>query len=102
MPFQVYEKPCKNCLFTGDRVISPKRAGEMIKSCLENDQFFVCHCSSMQGGDVCCRKFFDTQGDKISVIRMAKGFEMVDFIPLPKSEKLPTYKQMDEKLKNRR
>jgi len=67
--FKVYKKPCVNCLFTADRIVSPNRAAEVIKDSIKSQTHFVCHKSSMgddkNGDQVCCRKFYDEIGDTI-------------------------------------
>ena len=37
---QIFNKPCKNCLFSKDRIVSQERANEIINDCVTNGKFF--------------------------------------------------------------
>lgn len=90
--FRVYKQPCKECLFTKDRIVSSKRAGKLLKKIRKEDTHFVCHQASMRGEMVCCRKFFDTQDT--TPIQLAKRFEamghsVIDWVEQPDPEEDP-------------
>ena len=45
---KICEKKCDECLFTKNRLVSVERAKELILECLENDQYFICHKSTLK------------------------------------------------------
>lgn len=93
--FQVYQDKCQNCLFTQDRIVSSKRAKDIIQDCKDSDTHFICHLSTMENnGNICCRGFFDTVGDDIAKIQIAKRLGAVEFIETPDSEKLLPYRDL--------
>ena len=94
MSFKVYKTPCQNCLLSKDAIVSPKRRREIIQSCATEQTHFICHKSSMEGGNVCCRTFYDQMGNVTQMIRIAQRLRAVEFVDLPDGEKLPTYKEM--------
>jgi len=53
MKFQVYKKPCKNCLFTKDRIVSKERKEEIVEECIKENTHFICHKSTK----ICCSSF---------------------------------------------
>lgn len=90
--FKVYNKPCKNCLFTSNRIVSKKRADSLVNKCLSNDSYFVCHNSSMEGESTCCRKFFDIHKFDSLVTRMAQMSGIVKMVDQENDEMLPPCK----------
>ncbi len=80
---EVYEQQCENCLLSPDRLVSSSRAKEYLDHTLSNDSFFICHKSSINGGNVCCRAFYDTFGRDTVVVRLAMMLDLVKFVPLP-------------------
>jgi hypothetical protein len=82
--FKVCKEPCAQCLFSKNRIVSAKRVKEILTECKRRDIHFVCHKSSMEGGDVCCRTFFDTQNSQM--IRIAERLNMVEFVDPTKEE----------------
>jgi hypothetical protein len=78
MAFQVCEKPCDQCLFSKDRIVSAKRVREILSDCKRKDTHFVCHKASIAERDVCCRTFFDTRNSQM--IRIAARLNMVRFV----------------------
>lgn len=90
---KVYKNKCKNCLFTQDRIVSSERAKEIIQECKASNTHFICHLSTMENsGNICCRGFFDTEGDEVAKIQIAKRLELVEFVETPESDKLPPYR----------
>lgn len=76
--FQVMEKQCDACLFSKDRIVDGARVAEILKGCKESGTHFICHKASLEGKNVCCRVFYDTQ-DTL-VIHMAKMLGRVVFV----------------------
>ena len=91
---KVYSEPCKNCLLSKDRIVSGPRAKQIIKDCAKDRTHFICHKASIEGEDICCKTFFDTLGHLSKNIQFAKWLDVVQVIPQPDSEKLPTHKEM--------
>jgi len=50
----------------------------------------------MKGEDVCCRTFYDKMGHISQSIRMAERLRVVEFVDQEDTEKLPTYKEMND------
>jgi hypothetical protein len=99
MGFKVYEKCCQNCLLSPDAIVSPERVTQIIGDCAQNDNHFTCHKASMEDKDICCRRFYDEFGHVGKLLRMAKHWNVVEFIPQPDSEKFTSYKELNEKSK---
>lgn len=86
--FRVHAKQCKNCLFSKDRLVSPKRMQQIIRECVQKQSYFICHCDTEHGeenaeGGVCCRGFFDSMGQVSQMIRIATRLNMIRFVDLP-------------------
>lgn len=91
--FQVYQERCKNCLFSQHTIVSSERVKEIIKECQDNQTHFICHVSTLENnGNICCKGFYDTLGDKIDKIQIAKRLGLVSFVELPETEKLPPFR----------
>ena len=88
---KVYKQPCKNCLLSKDRIVSGKRAKEIIKGCVQERTHFICHKASMNSEDVCCKTFFDTLGHVSKNIQFAKWLGVVKEVDLPDGDALIPY-----------
>ena len=91
---KVYAEPCKNCLLSPDRIVSSKRAKQIISECAKDQTHFICHKASIDGKDICCKTFFDKLGHLSKNIAMAKWLDVVTVVEQPEAEKLPTAKEM--------
>ena len=91
--FKVYDKPCKNCLMSKDRIVSGERAKDIIKDCAQNQTYFICHKSSIEGGEVCCRNFFDKLSHLSKLATFAKGVGAVEQVQQTESKKLTPYNE---------
>lgn len=88
MGFYVCAAQCSECLFTDQRIVSGRRAADVIRSATAGDRFFECHKHSLRAGvaapsdtHVCCRAFYDRMGDQVWPIRYARmtgGIVLVD------------------------
>lgn len=96
---KVYETTCKNCLLSPDSIVGPARRKEIIKDCVASQRHFICHKASMEGEDVCCRTFYEQLGHVAQNIRIAERLNLVEFVPQTDTEKLPTWKEIQQKLK---
>ena len=95
MGLKVFKEYCKNCLLSEDRIVSSKRAKEIIKDCSENQTHFICHKATMNGDEeIVCSKFFNTIGYKSQMVRIAQRLNALSFVEQSDTEKLPTYKEM--------
>lgn len=98
MGFKVYKRPCKNCLLTKNRIVSPERAGEIVSDCVQKQTHFVCHKSSMEGDEgVCCKKFYEEYGGAIQMARIAERLNMIEMVEQPDSERLITWEEIESK-----
>ena len=80
----VYKKPCKECLFSDNAIVDPKRKLEVLESCFKKDTWFICHKSSLEGGSTCCKGFFDRHRADVKDLRIASYFSLVEFVDLPR------------------
>lgn len=78
--FEVMKKRCDQCLFGANKIVSEKRKLGILRDIRENGGFFICHKSTIQGGDACCRGFFDEEGEGSRTVKMAKSLGVVKFI----------------------
>ena len=98
---KVYKTSCKNCLLSKDRIVSPKRAKQIIKESTEDDSYFICHKSSMNGGEVCCNRYYHEIGDKSGKIEIlnqlnevANG-QIIEFVEQENNEKYTPYLELN-------
>lgn len=80
----VYERCCRECLFSANKIVSDVRKAEVIASA--GDGHFTCHKASLIGEDVCCRGFYD-RGLSLAA-RLATILGLVEFVPLPSAGQL--------------
>lgn len=75
---RVCRKRCDQCLFSSARIVDEERAEQVVADCLETGTHFICHKATVRdGGNVCCRGFYDRHGDDSLVIRLAREFDVV-------------------------
>lgn len=82
--FQVCSQKCSECLFTKNKIVSDDRRKEIIDECLKlaNETFFECHKATLQNKHVCCKGFYDTYGDRVTIIQLAERLNFIDFIDI--------------------
>lgn len=100
MGLKVFKQCCKNCLLSEDRIVSSKRAKEIIKDCTENQTYFICHKATINNEEVVCSKFFHTIGYKSQMVRIAQRLNALEFIEQSDTEKLPTFKEISTRKKS--
>jgi len=98
---KIYNECCKNCLLSPDRIVSGKRAKEIVKDCVRKQTHFQCH-KSPEGEDIMCKGFFDSFGHYSQMVRIAERLKMLKYVPQPDGEKLPTYLEMSRKNKSKK
>ena len=95
MGLKVFKECCKNCLLSEDRIVSSKRAKEIIKDCLRSQTHFICHKATINDNEeVVCSKFYNTIGYRSQMVRIAQRLNALEFVDQEDTEKLPTYKEM--------
>ena len=95
MGLKVFKECCKNCLLSDDRIVSSKRAKEIIKDCAERQTHFICHKATMnENEEIVCSNFFNKIGHKSQMVRIADRLNALEFVEQLDAKKLPTYKEM--------
>ena len=97
---KVYQECCQNCLLSKDRIVSPKRAKDLLKEIEEKQSYFVCHKASMNGEEIVCKTFFDKLGHQSQMIRIAERLNAVQFVEQNNNEKLISYASMTNRGKS--
>ena len=92
---KVYKECCGNCLLSKDRIVSPKRAKDLLKEIREKQSYFVCHKASMKGEEIVCKTFFDKLGHQSQMIRIAERLKAIQFVEQNNNEKLKSYASMN-------
>lgn len=65
MGFKVMSERCGQCLMDPEnRIVSARRAGEILKHCYREDVPFLCHKGTMAGQDIACRGHHDATPSK--------------------------------------
>mgnify|MGYP000906149604 CR=1 FL=1 len=82
MPLKVADRPCDQCLFHKNRVVSEERAEAVLTECERKDLYFVCHKSSIRdpGEEAMCAEFHRQRPNVGKLHRMARHFELVEYI----------------------
>ena len=91
---KVYKECCGNCLLSKDRIVSPKRAKDLLQETKEKQSYFVCHKASMNGDEIVCKSFYDKLGYQSQMIRIAERINAVQFVEQTDKEKLIPYSAM--------
>jgi len=97
---KVYKECCGNCLLSKDRIVSPKKAKQLLEEIKEKQSYFVCHKASMNNEEIVCKKFFDELGHQSQMIRIAERLNAVQFIEQTNTEKLIPYCSITERGKS--
>jgi len=66
-------RPCGQCLTTRHRVVSGRRAAELVRGCRASGQHFQCHKGSIAGLNVHCRGVHDIAGSAAHRFAIAAG-----------------------------
>lgn len=93
---KVYKTCCKNCLFSDDRIVSPRRAQSIIKECLQEQTHFICHNATMNDEEIICRAFYDRLGEHSQAIRIAERLEVVEEVDQTQKGKLRSYRELNQ------
>ncbi len=76
---KVFASSCKNCLLSKDSIVSPERRKKILHDCDKDNTFFVCHKSSIEGGNTCCNRYYKNVLKKIEGIEIAERMGMIEF-----------------------
>lgn len=93
---KVFKTPCKNCLFSKDRIVSPQRAKGILKDCTKKQTHFICHKASMNGEDICCSRFYTKLGHLSPAIVLFKKCGLIRFIEQQESVRLPSHNDLNK------
>ena len=78
MTFNVCKEKCDQCLFTDKKIVSKKRMVQILNECRQQDTHFQCHKGTIEGKDICCKGFYDTQ--TTNLLRIAQRLNAVRFV----------------------
>lgn len=94
---RIYKSPCKNCLFTKNRIVSPRAADEYIQKNRKQHTAFECHISSMsddpEQNNVCCYNYWKEYQDKSLLFALARSLNVIRFQPMPRHKKKRTWEE---------
>lgn len=76
---KVMDKPCNQCLFTENKIVSDKRQIDIIQGCVQNGTHFECHKATIAGTNHVCRNYYDKRGQHSQMIRIAERMGAVEF-----------------------
>lgn len=96
---KILSTQCQNCLMTGDRIVSPEAAGQILKSCLEDGTYFICHRASMgdlgpHNTETMCKGFYDQYPQ---LYKLLADLKLITWIELKNDKKLPSWKETNHK-----
>lgn len=94
---KVYSECCQNCLLSPDAIVSPDCRKQIVDKCIEKQTHFFCHKSTMKGEKIICKTFYDKFGQHSQMVRIAERLNMVEFVPQPNHQRLPSYSEMNKK-----
>lgn len=77
---QVMKQQCDQCLFSKNRIVSAKRAKQVIADCLAKDTYFVCHKASIRHEEVACAGFVERYKFDVTLIRAAFIFSAIHYV----------------------
>lgn len=75
---KVKKEKCDQCLYSDNRIVSKKRAAQIMKDTIKNDCNFECHKGTISGDEIICRGSFDHHPGQMA--RIAGRLGMIKFI----------------------
>lgn len=54
---EVMRRPCGQCLFSRNRIVSAERKAEILADCARRDSHFECHKGTLDGRQIVCAGF---------------------------------------------
>ncbi len=85
----VFEHPCRNCLFSENRLVSKETAERIVEACLEEQTEFGCHTDPQH----MCPVFFKRYGEEISIVRVFSQTGKVLLITRENDPLLPSFRE---------
>lgn len=76
--FKVKKERCEECLYSKEKIVSNSRRRELLADTRKRDTHFICHKASINGDDICCKGFYETETSNL--IRIAQRLRMVQFV----------------------
>ena len=80
---QVYNKPCSNCLFSENKLVSEERKKEILTSCENKDVHFICHKSTLSkvgSKNICCHSFYKKYKNTSKRIIFLEKHKLIEFV----------------------
>lgn len=59
---KIMARQCDQCLYSKARIVSGKRASQIIRDTARQDRDFLCHKGSLAGQEIVCRGHLDATG----------------------------------------
>jgi len=81
---QVMREACGECLFSPKRIVSAKRARDVLADCARTDTHFLCHKGTIVGQDIVCAGFYAARSSQ--AIRMAGRLGIIVMVDGPGAE----------------
>lgn len=77
----VADKPCNECLFSKDRIVSDSAKEHILAGCYRDGSYFICHKATLAGRAVICHGFAkSTQGAGNQAIRVATFLNCIRYV----------------------
>lgn len=97
---QVCSRPCDECLFSKNKLVSDQRAGEILEQCEEERTHFICHKGTLAGKNIVCNGFYREKTTPYLELMKATGkIELIDPFDLQADEENKVGK--DKKIRNK-
>lgn len=84
----VAAKRCDQCLYSRGKIVTDERREDVLKHCRQTGKYFLCHKSTLTGGAVVCRGFFDTEPNQ--ACQVARRLRIVCFVDPSTGASAPT------------
>jgi hypothetical protein len=82
MPLEtVQRKKCSQCLFTKNKIVSDQARDEILKSCKDNNNNFICHKATIKGLKVVCSGFYKSQNIP-EISKMLEDLGEIEFVDI--------------------
>ena len=69
---KVRKTACDQCLFSKNRIVWAVRKNNILRSCLKEDSYFICHKATIEEQDICCRGYWDRFKDQFNLGRIVQ------------------------------
>lgn len=76
---QVCDKPCDQCLYGPNKIVSDARKAEIENALAESADYFICHKSSIVGEKVMCRGYYNRHKESSLLIRLGRRLNTIVF-----------------------